>query len=77
MSKVSLNFNEPLPLKAEEDHERLAAIDRGIQCADENRTVSFEEARKLIPEWTSQFELRTKRFFTPSGSTTDSMTIGN
>jgi hypothetical protein len=51
MSKVDLDFNEPVPLTAEEDEETLAAIDRGIQAADEGRTVSVEEAREMISQW--------------------------
>lgn len=61
MSKAILDFNEALPLTDEEDGTTLAAIDRGIQDADENRTVSLDEARRLIPEWISRFESRTKR----------------
>ena len=40
----------------EEDEETLAAIDRGIKAADEGRTVSLEEVRKMIPEWIAKFE---------------------
>ena len=61
MSKVVLDFNEPVPLTAEEDAATLAAIDRGIRDADENKTVSIDEARKLIPGWISTFASRTKR----------------
>jgi predicted transcriptional regulator len=38
------------------DAETVAAIDRGIKDADEGRTVSLDEARKLIPRWISKFE---------------------
>ena len=37
------------------DAETLAAIDRGIKDADEGRTVSLDEARKLIPQWISKW----------------------
>ena len=45
----------------EEDEETLAAIDRGIKAADEGRVVSFEEVRKLLPEWIRKFESRNGR----------------
>jgi predicted transcriptional regulator len=38
------------------DDETLAAIDRGIRDADEGRTVSLDDVRKLIPQWISKFE---------------------
>jgi hypothetical protein len=49
MGKVIVDFNEPVPVTEEEDEETLAAIDRGINDADEGRTVSLDEARKMIP----------------------------
>jgi predicted transcriptional regulator len=61
MAKVILDFNEPVPLTEEEDEETLAAIDRGIKDADEGRTVSLDEARKMIPKWISRFESRKRR----------------
>ena len=39
----------------------LTAIDRGVQAAGEGRTVSLEEARKMIPKWISKFESQTRR----------------
>ena len=56
-----INFNEPAPLTDEEDDATLAAIDRGIEDADEGRTVPLEEVRKMIPKWISKFESRKKR----------------
>jgi predicted transcriptional regulator len=44
------------PEKVEVDAETLAAIDRGIQDADEGRKVSIDEVRKMIPKWISKFE---------------------
>ena len=41
--------------------ETLAAIDRGIKDADEGRTVSSDEVRKLIPQWISKFESQMPR----------------
>ena len=61
MAKVTLDFNEPVPLTEEEDEETLAAIDRGAKDADEGRTVSLDEARRMISKWISKFESRTKR----------------
>jgi predicted transcriptional regulator len=61
MSKAILDFNQPVPLAEEEDSATLTAIDRGIRDADDGRTVSLDEARKLIPEWISKFESRTAR----------------
>jgi predicted transcriptional regulator len=58
MGKVIVDFNEPVPVTEEEDEETLAAIDRGINDADEGRTVSLDEARKMIPKWISKFESR-------------------
>jgi len=41
--------------EVEVDAATEAAIDRGIQAADEGRVVSSEEVRKLIPKWISRF----------------------
>jgi predicted transcriptional regulator len=54
MSKVDLDFSETVPMTEDEDEETLAAIDRGIQDADQGRTVSLDEARELIPKWISK-----------------------
>ena len=43
------------------DAETLAAIDRGIKDADEGRTVSLDEVRKLIPQWISKFDSQKPR----------------
>jgi predicted transcriptional regulator len=61
MSKAILDFNQPVPLAEEEDSATLAAIDCGTCDADQGRTVSLDEARRLIPEWISKFESRTAR----------------
>ena len=39
----------------------MAAIDRGIKDADEGRTVSIDEVRKMIPQWISKFESQKPR----------------
>jgi predicted transcriptional regulator len=46
-----LDFNDPAPLTGEEDDETLAAIDRGVQAADEGRVVPLEEVRRRMNEW--------------------------
>jgi predicted transcriptional regulator len=61
MGKIDLDFNEPVPLTEEEDEETLAAIDRGIRDADEGRTVSLDEARKMIPQWIAKSASPKKR----------------
>lgn len=53
---VDLKLQVPATEEVEVDVETLAAIDRGIEAADEGRTVSLEEARKMIPKWISKFE---------------------
>ena len=47
--------------EVEVDAETAAAIERGIKDADEGRTVSLDEVRKMIPEWISKFESRKRR----------------
>jgi len=47
--------------EVEVDAETLAAIDRGIKDADEGRTVSIDEVRKMIPKWISKFESQKPR----------------
>ena len=53
---VDLKWQVPVTEEVEADAETLAAIDRGIRDADEGRTISIDEARKLIPTWISKFE---------------------
>lgn len=53
-----LHFEVPATEEVEADPEELAAIDLGIQSADERPTVALEEVRKMIPEWISKFESR-------------------
>ena len=53
---VDLRWDIPTTEEVAVDAETLAAIDRGIKDADEGRTVSLDEASKLIPQWISKFE---------------------
>jgi len=52
---VDLKMEVPSADRVEVDAETLAGIDRGIGDADQVRTVSLDEARKLIPQWISKF----------------------
>ncbi len=58
---VDLKLQVPATDKVEVGSETLAAIDRGIKDADEGRTVSIDEALKLIPKWISKFESQKPR----------------
>lgn len=44
------------PEEVEVDAQALAGIERGIKDADEGRTVSIDEVRRMIPHWISKFE---------------------
>lgn len=55
---VDLKLQTPVTEEVAVDAETLAAIDRGIADADAGRTVSLDEARKMIPEWISKFASR-------------------
>lgn len=52
---------EPDSILDEEDEATLAAIDRGIEAADEGRVVSFEEARRRLREWLTGTSSQTTR----------------
>jgi predicted transcriptional regulator len=58
---VDLKLQTPAAEEVEVDAETLAAIDRGIKDADEGRTVSVDDARKMISKWISKFELQQPR----------------
>jgi predicted transcriptional regulator len=53
---VDLKLEVPVIEEVEVDAQTLAAIDRGIKDANEGRTISIDEVRKLIPQWISKFE---------------------
>jgi predicted transcriptional regulator len=56
-----LKLQLPVTEEVEVDARTLAAIDRGIQAADEGRTVPLEEVRKMIPKWISRFVSQSRR----------------
>ncbi len=58
---VDLKLQVPVTDQVEVDAQTLAAIDRGIQDADQGRTVPIDEVRKLIPDWISKFALQKPR----------------
>ena len=51
----------PVTEEVEVNAETLLAIDRGIKDANEGRTVSIDEARKIIPQWIYKFESQEPR----------------
>ena len=51
---AELKVDRPVPMTEEEDEATLAAIDRGIQAADEGRVVSLKDARQRIQKWLSK-----------------------
>ncbi len=58
---ADLKLQVPVTDEVEVDADTLTAIDRGIKDADEGRTVSLEEVRKMVPEWISKFESQKPR----------------
>ena len=58
---VDLKLDVPETEAVVVDAETLAAIDRGIKDADEGRTVSIDEVRKMIPKWISKLESQKPR----------------
>ena len=58
---IDLGWDIPETEQVAVDAETLAAIDRGIEDADEGRTVSLDEMRKMIPQWISKFESQKPR----------------
>ncbi len=58
---ADLKFDVPATKEVTVEANALAAIDRGVKDADEGRTVSLDDARKLIPAWISKFESQKPR----------------
>jgi predicted transcriptional regulator len=48
-----LDFDGPASLVDHEDEEAIAAIDEGLRDAEAGHTVSMDEVRKLLPQWSS------------------------
>ena len=49
-----LDLTKAVPMTEEEDEETLAAIDRGVQSADEGHLVPIEEVRKRLARWNTK-----------------------
>ena len=47
------SFEEPESILNGEDEETLSAINEGIHYAEAGRTVTAEEVRKLMAQWTT------------------------
>ena len=56
MAEAKPDFFVSTEESVEVDAPTLAAIDRGMRDAQEGRTLSIDEVRKLIPQWISKFE---------------------
>jgi len=56
-----VEVENPAPVIEEEDEETLAAIDEGIRDAKAGRTVPAENARQLLPKWTTASSTRKGR----------------
>jgi predicted transcriptional regulator len=56
-----LKWDLPATEEVELPAEVLAGINRGTKDADEDRTVSLEEAMEMIPKWISKFESQKRR----------------
>jgi predicted transcriptional regulator len=57
---VDLKLQLPATDEVEVDAETSAAINRGIQAADEGRAVPLDGVREMIPKWISKFESQTR-----------------
>lgn len=53
-------FEKPTPVSDDEDEATLSAIDKGVEDAKANRTVSIAEVRKLLPKWITGSSSRKK-----------------
>jgi predicted transcriptional regulator len=58
---VDLKFEEPVTEEIDVDDETLAAIDMGLEDVRAGQTVSMEEVRKRLPQWTSSSPSRSQR----------------
>jgi len=53
---ADLKFHLPVEDEVEVDAEILAAINRGIEEADQGQTIPADEVRQMVPKWISKFE---------------------
>ena len=58
---ADLKLHIPATEEVEVVPETLAAIKRGIEDADQGRTLSVDEVREAIPQWISKFESQKQR----------------
>lgn len=49
-----MDFDQPTNVVEQEDEATLAAIDRGINAADEGRLVSLDEVEQWMKIWLSR-----------------------
>lgn len=58
---IDLKLETPVSEEIEVDEATSAAIEKGIQAADDGQTVPLDEVRKMIPKWISKFESQNRR----------------
>ncbi|HKV41496.1 MAG TPA: hypothetical protein VJX67_19980 [Blastocatellia bacterium] len=58
---VDLKFEAPVTEEIEVDSETLAAIDEGLEDVEAGRTVSIDEVRDKVWQWTSNSGLLNQR----------------
>ena len=51
---ADLKLQVPVTEEVKADTHTLAKIDRGIEDADEGRTVPLDQVREMIPRWISK-----------------------
>jgi len=58
---IDLKLETPVVEEAQVDAGTLAGIDRGLEDAKAGRTVSIDEFRNMVAQWTSRFESQRPR----------------
>jgi predicted transcriptional regulator len=61
MAKAHTDLMVSSAEEADVDAGTAAAIERGIQTADEGRVIPSDEVRKLVPQWISKFSTQGQR----------------
>jgi len=51
---ADLKLQVPVTEEVKADTHTLAKIDRGVEDADEGRTVPLDQVREMIPRWISK-----------------------